>query len=85
MPDLERERRLRSKQKLDTRLEFILSGEGYGKGPARGAGSPSRRLYESGSGETILKTRSNAKSVKDIVRFEQFPTTCDSIQRLCLE
>ena len=31
MPDLERERRLRSKQNLDTRLEFILSGEGYGE------------------------------------------------------
>ena len=36
MPDLERERRLRSKQKLDTRLEFILSGEGYGERSSSG-------------------------------------------------
>ena len=36
MPDLERERRLRSKQKLDTRLEFILHGEGYGERSSSG-------------------------------------------------
>ena len=36
MPDFEREMRLRSKQKLDTRLQFILSGEGYGERSSTG-------------------------------------------------
>ena len=36
MPDFERERRLRSKQKLDTRLQFILHGEGHGERSSTG-------------------------------------------------
>ena len=31
MPDFDREKRLRSKQRLDTRIQVVLTGEGYGR------------------------------------------------------